>query len=102
MSNLWFDRQGNQISVAKANELLGDYEYKVVARHEEDGYTVSTVWLALDHNWTGGPPLLFETMIFGPESWQDEYCERWPTEVAASTSTPSSAPAWPAPKAVRS
>jgi hypothetical protein len=27
--------------------------------------TVSTVFLGLDHNWEGGPPLLFETMIFG-------------------------------------
>lgn len=27
---------------------------------------VSTVWLGLDHNWwAGGPPLIFETMIFG-------------------------------------
>lgn len=26
---------------------------------------VSTVWLGLDHAWMGGPPLIFETMIFG-------------------------------------
>jgi hypothetical protein len=26
---------------------------------------VSTVFLGLDHNWLGGRPLLFETMIFG-------------------------------------
>lgn len=27
---------------------------------------VSTVWLGLDHNWSGiGPPIIFETMIFG-------------------------------------
>lgn len=30
-----------------------------------EGVTVSTVFLGLDHNWGDGPPLLFETMIFG-------------------------------------
>lgn len=80
---VWFDRQGREIDTARANELLGDMEYKVVARHEESGFMVSTVWLALDHSWGGGPPLLFETMIFGPESWEGEYCERHPTEAAA-------------------
>lgn len=39
---------------------------------------VSTVFLALDHNYFGGPPLLFETMIFGgPED--QEFQERWST-----------------------
>lgn len=26
---------------------------------------VSTVFLGLDHSWSGPPPLLFETMVFG-------------------------------------
>ncbi len=38
---------------------------------------VSTVWLGLDHNFGGGPPLIFETMIFGLSD--DEYQERYPT-----------------------
>ena len=29
-----------------------------------NGVWVSTVFLALDHNFAGGPPLLFETMAF--------------------------------------
>ena len=28
---------------------------------------VSTVFLGLDHQWGNGPPLLFETMVFGGE-----------------------------------
>jgi hypothetical protein len=28
---------------------------------------VSTVWLGLDHQWLHGPPLFWETMIFGGE-----------------------------------
>lgn len=36
---------------------------------------VSTVFLGTDHAFGGGPPLLFETMVFGgPHSdWQDRY-----------------------------
>jgi hypothetical protein len=33
-----------------------------------DEYTVSTVFLGLDHRWSGdGPPIVFETMIYGPK-----------------------------------
>lgn len=38
---------------------------------------VSTVWLGLDHSFGYGPPLIFETMVFGgPE---DQYQERYST-----------------------
>lgn len=40
-----------------------------VASTNINGHRVSTVFLGLDHNYTGrGPPVLFETMIFGPDS----------------------------------
>jgi hypothetical protein len=29
-----------------------------------DGYSVSTVFLGMDHNWGDGDPLLFETLVF--------------------------------------
>lgn len=35
---------------------------------------ISTVFLGINHNYFGGPPLLFETMIFGGE--HDEYQDR--------------------------
>ena len=35
-----------------------------VGSTEVDGMVVSTVFLGLDHNFMGGEPLLFETMIF--------------------------------------
>jgi hypothetical protein len=32
------------------------------------GYRVSTIFLGIDHNFSGvGPPLLFESMVFGPK-----------------------------------
>lgn len=42
------------------------------------GVRVSTVFLGTDHNWYGGPPILWETMTFGPEPWNE--CQwRWHT-----------------------
>jgi len=43
----------------------------------KDGVQVSTVFLGLDHSWGEGPPMLFETMIFGGE--HDQYQERCST-----------------------
>lgn len=31
------------------------------------GERLSTVWLGLDHNFFGGPPLIYETMLFAPD-----------------------------------
>lgn len=48
--------------------------------HEGIGETfVSTVFLSLDHSHFGGPPMLFETMIFPTDQW-DGYltrCSTW-------------------------
>lgn len=59
-----------------ANALLGNPEAKRVALDRDvapGGVSVSTVFLVLDHGWGGGPPLLFETMVFeGP--WD---CHQW-------------------------
>jgi hypothetical protein len=44
-----------------------------VAVEERDGVRVSTVFLGHDHRFGGdGPPILFETMIFGGPNDQDQ------------------------------
>ena len=44
-----------------------------VAQDERDGVRVSTVFLGLDHRFgVDGPPILFETMIFGGPHDQDQ------------------------------
>lgn len=44
-----------------------------VALTERDGVSVSTVFLGIDHNFLGkGPPILFETMVFGGEHDEDQ------------------------------
>lgn len=44
------------------------------------GNRVSTVWLGLDHNYSGGRPLIFETMVFPPDSYADLDMARYSTE----------------------
>ena len=46
-----------------------DYANRQVARDRiADGIEVSTVFLGLDHRYGDGPPVLFETLVFGGES----------------------------------
>lgn len=53
---------------------------KHVAEDIIDGKHVSTVWLGLNHNYFGGPPLVFETMVFDePKGGHDIYCDRYTT-----------------------
>lgn len=51
---------------------------RIVAQTKHDDVRVSTVFLGLDHQWGDGPPMIFETMIFGGEhdQWQDR-CSTW-------------------------
>jgi hypothetical protein len=51
--------------------------HKRVGDDDVEGQRVSTVFLNLDHNWSGGEPLLFETMIFGGP--YGAYMERYST-----------------------
>ena len=47
-----------------------------------DGIEISTVWLGIDHGFSDqGPPIIFETMIFGGE--YDQHCWRYPTKEPA-------------------
>jgi len=51
---------------------------RIVAKtNVSDEVRVSTVFLGLDHNYYEGPPILFETMIFGGK--HDGYQERCAT-----------------------
>lgn len=58
--------------------LLDKEANRVAYTDVPDGY-VSTVFLGIDHNHMGdGPPILFETMVFGCGPW-DNYQERYAT-----------------------
>lgn len=48
-----------------------------VARDEINGRIVSTVFLGIDHNFNGGEPLIWETMVFPSEdNFNEEDADR--------------------------
>ncbi len=79
----YYDRDGRPITdVGEFARLFSDLTYKRILVDTVDGADVSTVWLGINHNYTGeGPPLIFETMIFGGDHDQD--CWRYATEEEA-------------------
>ena len=47
---------------------------------QPDGRRVSTVFLGLDHRWGDeGPPILFESMVFGPDDMNEQDMDRYCT-----------------------
>jgi hypothetical protein len=80
-----YDRDGNPISFEEWGAKFDSMEYKVVDRwgewDAEGELVVSTVWMGINHRFGPGPPLIFETMIFG-EPYHNE-CMRYATESEA-------------------
>lgn len=50
---------------------------RIAMTYLPDGRWISTVFMALDHAYDGGDPVLWETMIFPKESYVDLYCTRY-------------------------
>jgi len=84
--NDYYDRQGNPIPM-----LMWAALYEAGHRVALDvigDVTISTVWLGLNHNFSGiGPPLIFETLVFAvdrrPLGDLEDHMWRWSTEVQA-------------------
>lgn len=58
------------VSWARAFETM---DRQVASTDVTEGVRVSTVFLGMDHAFGGGPPLLFETMIFGGPHAHDQW-----------------------------
>lgn len=60
----WEKKNPDRRIISRNRVFIGDEEI-----------LVSTVFLGLDHSRNGGPPLVFETMVFGGinSDWQDRY-----------------------------
>ena len=56
----YYDQDGQPMK--RLDWLNGDYK---IGLTEIGPGRVSTIWLGLDHQWGEGPPLIFETMVFG-------------------------------------
>lgn len=74
----YYDRRGNQITMEQWAATFGD---NTVIRTTVGVAEVSTVWLGINHQWGAGPPLIFETMVFGGNL--NEECVRYSTESEA-------------------
>jgi hypothetical protein len=75
---------GREVVPCSHDEALPQWSNKFdrrVALDEFDGVRVSTVFLVLNHSFGDGPPLWFETMVFGGAD--DQYCDRYSTWEAA-------------------
>jgi hypothetical protein len=62
--------------MAWARWIDGDHQKRVVSVTPVGDGRVSTVFLGLDHSFAGGPPVLWETMVFdveGLDGEQDRY-----------------------------
>ena len=78
----YYDRQGNPVTFMDWAKNLGDRDECVAKTPISDGEVlVSTVFLGINNNFFGGPPLIFETMIFGGPL--DQFQERYTTEAQA-------------------
>jgi hypothetical protein len=85
ISMKYYDRKGRPVSEELGRQLFSDAnnDGRKVALTElsaSDGavFLISTVHLVLDHSFGGGVPIIFETMVFGPEgkeegAWTSRY-----------------------------
>jgi hypothetical protein len=72
-----YDMYGMPISLGRWIQLFEFSDRHVgdtYIKREDKHYRVSTIWLGLDHNFTGeGPPIIFETMVFTPDGEEGQY-----------------------------
>jgi len=73
---------GDQWMALKLARLRGGGEWSTpdddptrVGLTQHHGVVVSTTWIGIDHSWGQGPPVIFETMVFGGDldGEQDRY-----------------------------
>lgn len=78
---LHYDRLGVAIDLDEWVQLMEDDEYRLIALTTVAGrFRVSTVWLGLNHEFFGGPPLIFETLVFDHGELHDDFMRRYHTE----------------------
>ncbi len=69
----WFER-------SRRTSYHGDPRRVAISQIAQ--YRISTVFLASDHSFGAGPPVLWETMVFGSGAW-DQYQERYTSRADA-------------------
>ena len=78
----YYRRNGTPCKLMEWAKAFEDREQKIVRRTDVGNVLISTVWLGLDHRFgPGGPPLIFETLVFGGTLDQEQ--NRYSTEEEA-------------------
>ena len=84
-ANYVLDQQGNPVAepdfAAWSRWNYAHNAERRIAVDYRDGVRVSTVFLAINHRFAPGPPILWETMIFGGD--HAGYQERYTSAAAA-------------------
>ena len=78
------DESGNPVvepDLMKWGHWMGTGNRHIALDRLAEGVKISTLFLGVDYNFGEGPPILFETMIFGGE--HDQYQERYETREQA-------------------
>ena len=80
----WYKLVGDEIVPCNLFEAAEERDKRWQLKEQLAHCLVSTVFLGLDHqHLPGGPPLVFETMVFLAGSGDDAYCERYETKAEA-------------------
>jgi hypothetical protein len=80
---MFFDYDGNAVDEKTWGTLIHS-DQKVLARNvlDDKKMIISTVWIGL--SWEDEqPPLIYETMAFPEDSYEDMGCWRWATRAEA-------------------
>jgi hypothetical protein len=77
----YYNRQGRPLSMEQWTTEFSRMDRRVAYTDLGALGNVSTVFLGLNHAYDQGPPLLFETMVFGGP--MDEFMDRYTTEEQA-------------------
>ena len=78
----YYDKEGHPLELMEWAALLErrDPDYKRIdLTILTDGAEISTVWLGLNHRFSEGPPLIFETMVFSQGKDNDGDTDRYST-----------------------
>lgn len=92
LGNFYYKRDGTvypgnyeEQFLAWARDIEDPIQKVVKCEKLKNGIVVSTIWLGLNHQIWGRDekPMIFETMIFPPDGWDDLDMERYSTEIEA-------------------
>lgn len=84
----WYKEVGSRLVPCTQEEFWGLYpdakDRKVAEDNLPNGYSVSTVFLGMDHNWgQSSLPILYETMVFPAGLADDQDMARYATRHSA-------------------